>query len=188
MLRTFSDERQLTIERIIGRAGVSLASFYEYFTDKDALAGALVDRATRENFESLLAQLDASSPSTLEQAVRVVAECVASTYLTHPARTRLWLMGIGRLHLTKTVTKERDRFAAELGRRARRFRPERSQPELTSAMIAVCDAAMGVVVGELYRDTPRPRAEVADMITRASMAILEPAPAPAPTAAPSLSP
>jgi AcrR family transcriptional regulator len=174
MLRTFGDERQVTIERIISRAGVSLASFYEYFTDKDSLAGALVDRATRENFQTLLAELDASAPTTLDQAVRFVSERVAITYLAHPARTRLWLMGIGRLQLTQTVTRERDRFASELARRALRFRPERAEPELTAAMIAACDAAIGVVVGELYRDSPRPRAEVADLITRASMAILEP--------------
>lgn len=171
LLRTLGDERQVTIERIISRAGVSLASFYEYFTDKDALVGALVERATKDNFENLLAQFDAAAPATLEEAFALLSGLAVETYLAHPARTRLWVMGIGRLQLTKMITTERDRFARELARRAVRFLPERAERDVVAAMVAICDATIGIVLGELYRAEPRPRSEVTAMMVQIAIAL-----------------
>lgn len=160
LLRTLPDERQVTIERILTRAGVSLGSFYEYFTDKDALLGALVERATRDNFESLLASYDENPPADIASAIRFVSERVVDTYLVHPARTRIWLAGIGRLQLLGMVVQERDRFAGELATRASRLLPARDEAELARTMTTVCDAILGIVTGELYRSPPRPRHEV----------------------------
>lgn len=171
VLRTIGDERQATIDRIIDRAGVSLGSFYEWFNDKDSLAGALVERATRDNFVQLLAAYDAYAPRDLRDAITFFAERVADTYLAHPARTRLWLAGIGRLNLIRHVTAERDRFAGELAKRAAPL-ASRSEPELARAMVPACDAVMGIAVGELYRESPRPRADVIASMVEVGMAML----------------
>jgi AcrR family transcriptional regulator len=173
LLRTFGDEREVTIERILTRAGVSLGSFYEYFTNKDSLVGALVERATRDNFVALLAAYDASAPRDLPDAVRFLANRVVDTYLAHPARTRIWLAGIGRLHLMRLVTSERDRFAGELTKRAARL-TSRSEQELAGVMITACDAMIGIVVGELYREHPRSRDEVAAHMVQMATSILAP--------------
>lgn len=171
LLRTFGDERDVTIERILSRAGVSLGSFYEYFTNKDSLVGALVERATRDNFVTLLAAYDAYSPRDLTDAVRFLAERIVDTYLAHPARTRIWLGGIGRLQLMRLVTAERDRFAGELTKRAARL-ISRPDAELRDRMITGSDAMIGIIIGELYRERPRARDEVVAHMVEIGVGIL----------------
>jgi AcrR family transcriptional regulator len=176
LLRTFSDERDVTIERLVARAGVGIGSFYEYFTNRDSLIGALVERATRENFDALLADYDKHEPTTLEDAVALFANRIASTYLAHPARTRMLLIGIGRLNLLDAITAERDRFAAELATRASRLVPGRDRESLLQSMIAACDAVMGVVVGQLYRP-PRSLEDASRELAQIGLAVLRAEPA-----------
>lgn len=171
LLRTLGDERDVTIERIIGRAGVSLGSFYEYFTDKDSLVGALVERATRENFAALLAAYDDEPIADMASALTFFATRVTDTYLAHPARTRMLLAGIGRLRLMRVVTTERDRFARELAKRAVKL-TARSEAELAAVLVSACDAMMGIIVGELYREAPRPRADIIAQMVAMSSAVL----------------
>lgn len=166
------DDRDVTIERLVERAGVGIGSFYEYFTNKDSLVGALVERATRDNFAALLARFDAAAPLDLDAATRALATAVVETYLRYPRRTRVLLGGIGRLGLMPIVFAEQQRFATELAGRALRYVPATPIVELEAAMGQVVDAAIGVLVAELYR-SPRPLDEVSLAITRQSLAILE---------------
>ena len=171
LLRTVSDERELTIERLVERAGVGIGSFYEYFTNKDSLLGVLVERATRDNFQQLLATFDAQPRPDIESAVRALARLVAETYLAHPARTRMLLAGIGRLNLTKVVNAERDRFATELATRMGPLLPGLAHDEVVAVSIESCDAAIGVIVGHLYRG-PQPIDRVADQLAVIVLAII----------------
>jgi AcrR family transcriptional regulator len=173
LLRTLGDERQVTIDRIIDRAGVSLGSFYEYFLDKDSLVGALVERATRENFATLLAAYDEHPAADLPGALRFFAERLVDTYLAHPARTRLWLAGIGRLQLMRFVTGERDRFARELAVRAAPL-TGRPEAELVDALVVGCDACMGILVSELYRARPHRRDEIVARLVEVGAALVGP--------------
>lgn len=172
LLRTLVDERQVTIERVLSRAGVSLTSFYEYFTDKDSLVGALVERATHENFRTLLADYDAYAPTTIQDAVQFFAERVATTYLAHPARSRIWLAGVGRLQMLTYITAERDRFAGELATRAKLLLPPRDDAALVRAINSICDAIIGIIVGELYRAQPTPHDQVVSAMVSLAMALL----------------
>ena len=170
--QTLVDEGEITIERIVRRAGVGLGSFYDYFADKDSLIGELVSRATQQNFAALLGALDAASPPTLEAAFTCVAECVADIYLAHPTRTRLWIAGIGRLQLMGMVVGECDRLARQLAVRAKRYLPQCTEDEIAEAMTAVCDANLGLVVSDLYRDRPRSRAMVVSAMTETAVALV----------------
>ncbi|NUP06824.1 MAG: TetR/AcrR family transcriptional regulator [Polyangiaceae bacterium] len=154
MLRQSSDERQITLETLVERAGVGIGSFYEYFSNKDALIGALVEKATRDNFDDLLRNADAAPDRSFETVVRGVGVSVAETYLRHPARTRTLIAGIGKLGLLGLVVRERDRFADRIAVVAHRYLPHETMPSLETTMRFVADACMGVVSGKLYRRTP----------------------------------
>lgn len=171
MLRTFGDEDEVTIERLVERAGVSIGSFYEYFTNKDGLLGTLVERATRENFDALLRDYDAHVHADITAAIDFLAIRVSGTYLAHPARTRMLLAGIGRLNWLRTITAERDRFAIELAKRAVPLLPQHSLEVLIEVMTEFCDVGMGVLVSHLYRP-PRPVEAAAKQLSVLAHAIL----------------
>ena len=178
MLRTFGNEDDVTVEKLVDRAGVSIGSFYEYFRNKDGLLGMVVERATRENFDALLRAFDASPSHDLESTIRFLADHVAATYLAHPVRTRMLLSGIGRLNWMRTITAERDRFAVEMAKRAEKLLPDFPREHLVDKMIELCDVAMGVVISHLYRE-PRSVDAVARQLTALGLAIVS-APPPKP--------
>lgn len=147
-----------SIAALIRRAGVGAGSFYEYFSSRDSVVGALIGTLTKRNFEDLLATVDAAGDRTLDEKVELAAHAVARAYLARPRVTRAAIAGITRLGLYPVILRERDRFAKELADRVANELPDREARE--SAMRSVCDAAMGIVAGELERHD-RPDVEAA---------------------------
>ena len=178
LLQKRGDE-SVPLEVVAQRAGVGIGSLYEYFANKDALLGGLIEKATRKNFTELLSHVDAT-PGPLEARTRALAEAVVETYLRHPARTNALMGGIIRLGLIRVVVAERDRFARELAARALPLLPGAALDDLEVSMCLLCDAIMGVIHAELTRATPTDRALVADQLCSLTVATLRarhPAPA-----------
>jgi AcrR family transcriptional regulator len=171
LLRGTDHEREVTVESLLHRAGVGIGSFYEYFTGRDSLIGLLVERANRENFDQLLAAMERDRHETLGEAIDAMARHVAHTYLGHRTRTRVIVAGAGRLGLLPIVTTERDRFARLLAARLQRYLPDEPAARCEAAAIELCDAVIGVIVGELHRP-PRPVEDVARQLARMSRALL----------------
>ena len=172
LLRRAPDEDAVTLEALVTRAGVGIGSFYEYFSNKDALVGVLVGKATVDNFEQLLARIDADASDSLEGKLRGMARAAVETYVKHPARTRMLLAGIARLGLVPLVVRERDRFALEVSKRFQPFLPDVAQADLLRTTIIACDACMGLATSELYRDKPSSEAEVEREMFDLSMGLL----------------
>ncbi|MFL6062733.1 MAG: TetR/AcrR family transcriptional regulator [Marmoricola sp.] len=112
----------LTTRAIAARAGIPVASLYQYFSDRDAVLLALVERDTAEMDEQVrvdLAQLDVLSVTTL-------VETTMRAYLTVYDRRRdfveIWLRGrtnpavheFGRQHNRRTAAELRE-FAIAAG-------------------------------------------------------------------------
>lgn len=90
------DRGSATTTAIAERAGVSIGSLYEYFRNKDAVLGALMDRHTRDGEAALLARLDPADAAalSLESGVRGVVDELIGLHADHPALHRL-LLSIG---------------------------------------------------------------------------------------------
>ena len=162
---------EVSLDAVASRAGVGIGSLYEYFANRDALLGGLIEKATRKNFDDLVARMDAAGGS-LDARTQVMAVATAETYLRHPARTRVLAGGIMRLGLVRIVVLERDRFARELAGRAHRHYPEVALVDLELSMCRACDAVMGIVHGHLYRGTPIDVPVVADELRCLVVALL----------------
>ena len=160
LLRRSPNEDAVTLEALVTRAGVGIGSFYEYFSNKDALVGVLVGKATVDNFNQLLARIDADASEDIEGKLRVMARAAVEAYVKHPGRTRMLLIGIVRLGLMPMIVRERDRFADELAKRLLPFMPGVDLPSLERTARVACDACMGLATSELYRDPPSPEAVV----------------------------
>jgi AcrR family transcriptional regulator len=172
LLRRTRNEDEVTLEALVARAGVGIGSFYEYFSGKDALIGTLVEKATVENFEVLLARMDASG-ADLEAKLRTVTSAVAEAYVRHPARTRMLLTGIGRHGLLPMVSRERDRFACEVAARLRPYAPHEPLEVLERTVVLACDACMGIATGEIHRDGETDIARAGDELFTICMRLLE---------------
>jgi AcrR family transcriptional regulator len=172
LLRRTSHEDAVTLEVLVERAGVGIGSFYEYFSNKEALIGVLVERATTENFRNLLERIDRDPAPDVTSWVRTITKAVAETYLSHPARTRILMVGIGRLGLMSMIVKERDRFARELTIRLRPLLANEPLGKLERTVLIACDACMGITAGELHRGSGVDLPGVIDEMFEVCMGIL----------------
>lgn len=110
-----------SLESLVEQAGVGVASFYEYFSNKDSLLGAFIGRLNSRNFEVLLTRVDERRYESLEETVAHVAKAIVDIYFASPRTTRAAIVTVGRLNLLGPIHTERDRFALELARRGRPF-------------------------------------------------------------------
>lgn len=80
-----------TTNRIAARAGVSIGSLYEYFSDKDAIFSALFERHTRQGGDEVLAALDArlSSGAALPEVVCALLEALLRQHRRSPELHRV---------------------------------------------------------------------------------------------------
>jgi len=153
-LQSGKDLDEVTIETVSERAGVSVGSFYEYFTGKDSLLGALVGRVTERNFRHLSERLDAHRTESLEALVRQFSRDIAETYLAHPRHMRVVTHAVGRLGLLPVVNRERDRFADVMRERVRHFLPHEDPERLRRTMQLLADGAMGILTAAADREPP----------------------------------
>ena len=163
---------ELTVERLVGRAGVGIGSFYEYFADRNAVIGALIQRLTQRNFDDLAAHLANGDASSVEALIEQFASVIVERYLGNPARNRVIVEGIGRLGMMPMVTEERDRFAQLLAVRLVAFDPTWSKDASDRRMRLVADATMGVISAELLRKKRTPIPLVKEHLARMSIALV----------------
>jgi len=69
--------------RIARVAGFSVGSLYQYFDDKQAVVGALIDRFLRKEAENLSSGIEGLEPQALEESVPQLIERIAQTRWTH---------------------------------------------------------------------------------------------------------
>lgn len=162
----------VTIETVSERAGVSVGSFYEYFTDKDSALGALVGRVTDRNFRHLSERLAAESVQSLEELVRAFSRDIAETYLAHPLQLRVVTHAVGRLGLLSVVNRERDRFAEVMFTHVSPFLPDEEPQRLRRTMQLLADAAMGILTAAAERDPPNSIDAVEEELVHLALGLL----------------
>lgn len=70
---------KLTTNRVAEVAGVNVALVYRYFAGKEALVGALVERAAEQTLSAFEQTLVAQADAPLEVAIRAMVETLMST-------------------------------------------------------------------------------------------------------------
>jgi len=79
----------LTTNAVAETAGVSIGSLYQYFPNKEALVGALLQRHMEEMNASILAELTRVARLPLAQAARAVIELTIRAHAIDPALHRV---------------------------------------------------------------------------------------------------
>ena len=91
LLLSDRDVDALTVDEIVGRAGVAKGSFYSHFDDKNALA-AVIARDIREDIERRVALANAGVDDPATRIARAILVYVGQA-LREPLRARLMLKG-----------------------------------------------------------------------------------------------
>ncbi len=112
----------LTTRAIAQRAGVPVASLYQYFGDKEAVLLALAGRDMAEMDEQVASDLAGLEVLSVAGVVRAAMEAFVVVYRRRPAFVEIYLRGrgnaavarFGRAHNTRVATALRD-FALEHG-------------------------------------------------------------------------
>ncbi len=117
----------LTTNRIAQVAGVSVGSLYQYFPDKRALAGALIERKAARDLDALGQAVLAAAPRGLEEALRVVTNTVVLQHQRDAALMRA-LLGLvkptGRFEVVRGLAAQgRERVSLLLSAYADELRP-----------------------------------------------------------------
>lgn len=160
LLTRTGDPNQVSLQGIAERAGVGIGSLYDYFANREGLLGLFLSRLTDANFESLAQHVEATRGRPFEQGLAQLLDATLETYLAQPGRTRGVIGAIFRLGWVKPVVVERDRFAQLLAERLLEERPKLERPRAEAASRMLCDAIMGQVMAELWREpTPEQRSQ-----------------------------
>ncbi len=152
LLERSGDPKQVSLQGIAQRAGVGIGSLYDYFANREGLLGAFLSRLTEKNFEELERQVLGTRTMKFDEALPLILDSVLRTYLDKPARTRAVIHAIAMTGWVKPVVAERDRFALLLAQRLHIEHPEIDFEALKLTSEVLCDAVMGVVQAELWRE------------------------------------
>lgn len=145
------DPGDIPLQKIADRAGVGIGSLYDYFANSEGVWNGFLSWLTDRNFTTLEAQV-AGTGETFTERLPNLVDASLSLYLDAPARTRGVIMAIARLGWVKRVVQERDRFAHLLAARLGAEHPHVPRERLEQLSELLCDAVIGVVLGELWRD------------------------------------
>ncbi len=145
------DERGVSMKAIARRAGVGVASVYEYFAHQDGLVDALLDRTAVGNFRRL-EKLLADPGLPIRDLCEQIATTTRDIYLESPRLTRFMLKTAFRFDRMAWVQKERDRYAQILGARLQLAFPDAPPQECIDSAFAATDMFTGIVFSALYRD------------------------------------
>lgn len=142
-----------TTNRIAERAGVGVASIYQYFADKSSIVSTLITRRAESTLqmleEALLADADDSAEAL---AMDLANRLVLSLENAKGTLVQLILMAplLGQLdHIRQLRQRGTDLIAKELRRR----RPHLDEPQALQLAFVVLHSVMGVVHGYLYSNT-----------------------------------
>jgi AcrR family transcriptional regulator len=147
--RAAEHPNDIPVQRIAERAGVGIGSVYDYFSNADGVWSGFLAWVTERNFAAL--EQRASGPSFAASLPALLNETL-DLYLGSPARTRGVAMTIVRFGWVRRVVLERDRFAALLADRLCAESPHVDPARARQVSEVLCDAVMGVVMGELWRE------------------------------------
>lgn len=152
LLERTGDPQKVSLQGIAQRAGVGIGSLYDYFANREGLLSAFLARLTDANFAALEKEVVGTQSMSFDRALPLIVDATLRMYLEKPDRTRATITTIARLGWMKPVVAERDRFASVLTKRLCAEYPKLPVERVTLMSEVMCDAVMGVVVSELWRD------------------------------------
>jgi AcrR family transcriptional regulator len=138
--------------RIADLAGISIGSLYQYFPNKDALLGAVVDHFLDKHIGQIEEDLKTYSATSLETAIERIVDHMVSMYLDNKKVMAVLFEHVPRVQRVKNILRARHRIAGLIAE-SLRSRPRSSRladPE--AAAYLVVSAVMGALLAAIIDD------------------------------------
>ncbi len=162
-----NDPNKLSVKAIARRAGVGIGSVYEYFSDRDGIIDAIIDRLADINFSKLSRVLDEHADEPIYEAFVALMDASAAAYLDAERLTRFSFKTAMRFDRMDFVIRERDRFTKLIADRIMLDYPRAGRTQAEHSALAATEALSGIVMGELYRKAdPARRAALREAMLR----------------------
>ncbi len=154
----------IPVQKIADRAGVGIGSVYDYFANGEEIWVGFVEWINERNFAAL-EQQTLGEGATFTERLPSLCDAALSLYLDAPGRTRGVIIAIVRLGWIQRTVLQRDRFAHLLAQKLGAEHPHVPLARLERLGEVLCDAIIGIVLGELWRERDEAaRAEVRQLL------------------------
>lgn len=155
---------EIPMQKIADRAGVGIGSLYDYFANSEGVWSGFIEWINERNFATLEAKTIGAG-STFTERLPSMVDASLSLYLDAPGRTRGVVIAIVRMGWIQRVVHDRDRFAHMLAQKLSAEHPQVPRERFDRLGEVLCDAIIGIVLGELWRErTETARAEVRQVL------------------------
>ncbi len=160
-----------TTNRVAEIAGVSIGSLYQYFPNKEALIGAVIDRTVAGNVKKVERELARLGDKPIEEALRLIIRMAFEMYMGNRALFRIMFEQAPRLERVQNIFRARHHVASLLGKLLESYGIRPRNPELT--MFVLMNGALGVIQTAVF-DYPEGAADadIVDEIVRLVMGYL----------------
>lgn len=149
----------VSVQEVAARAGVGIASLYDYFKDRGDLLSAAAMKVAQDNLDAFHALLEASADVPLRVAIENVVDHALDTYASDSARSQSLLRLTMRLGLMPMLAHSQGRFAASLAD-ALRKRDDVHVTDVDGAAWVVTQSMMGIVHTLVWDASPPDRASM----------------------------
>ena len=132
-----------TTNRVAETAGVSIGSLYQYFPNKEALIGAVIDRIVAANVRRIERELGKLQGQPIEVALRLVIKMAGEIYLGNRPLFRVMFVQAPRLERMQNILRARRHVASLLSTLLEGYGIHPKNRELT--MFVLMNSALGVI-------------------------------------------
>ena len=159
----------LTTKKVADLAGVSIGSFYQYFSSKDALLGSMIDITLKAQQTMLTKEIAASPELPLEEATRLFIRRAVEESLAHRTVSRELFRRVMELNRFPLIIAMRAQIADQIALAMPGKYPGHAPERYRRAGFIVVNSVMGVLETLLYDESQTYSSEevIEELITSA---------------------
>jgi AcrR family transcriptional regulator len=147
------NEEALTVQQVAARAGVSMGSLYDYFSDRESLLNAAMTKLAEDNLAAFRAVLARTPSMSLEEAVGTMADFVIETYASDRARLRAVIRLTTRLGLMPVLANAQLSASRALAETLE-ARRDVDVDDVQAAAWTITQSMMGIVMMLIWQEPP----------------------------------
>jgi AcrR family transcriptional regulator len=158
-----TDDEAVSVNDVARRAGVGIASVYDYFVDRRSLLGATVMKRVEAHLEAFVAALDRTSSLGLEDAVASVVQFAFDVCEQEPIRHRRVARLVVTLGLRRALASAQSTFVRHLAETLRQ-RSDVRWDDVDQASWVLVHSMKGILVALVAEEPPTDRTAARDAI------------------------